>query len=466
MRTVKTDKGYVSGTIIGEPGQEVSIYRGIPFAAPPVGKLRWRPPQPVEPWDGIRECTKYSLISPQPVMDDMYGEKFQSEDCLYLNVVTPAREPDEKLPVMVWMHGGGLFMGSGNDKLMNYHRLPQKCVVVTLNHRLGPIGFLAHPVLSAESKEGVSGNYMFLDLISSLEWIQRNIAAFGGDPDNVTIFGQSGGGAKVSFMIASPLAKGLFHRAICESGGGTILQGMEQSDVEAGGEKLFQKLGIHSGKNILEEARKIPFSKIIAANIEMITPQKPGEVPVPVWDAAIDGRVLPKSPAEIFLSGSINAVPLVVTANLGELTGPGPVVMPWVIPAYVEMLKAVTRQGYPGYACIFDQVPAGWKKEGCVSVHTMELPYIFGDWDDSTGWWESVGSLARQSGAKSMKPGLTGYDRIVSEAMIGLWSSFAKSGKPRADGVPEWPKYSVESDKYLYIGEKFEVKSGFSKVAQ
>ena len=467
MRIVKTDKGSVSGTVIGELGKEVSVYRGIPFAAPPVGNLRWKPPLPAEPWDGIRECTKFSLISPQPVMGNMTGEMPQSEDCLYLNVLTPAREPDEKLPVLVWMHGGGYSMGSGNDKIWNYHRLPQKCVLVTLNHRLGPIGLLAHPMLSKESKEGVSGNYLFLDLIASLEWIQKNIKAFGGNPDNVTIFGESGGGAKVSIMMSSPLAKGLFHQAICESGTATaILQGMKLANNEVNGEKLFNKLGITSGKNVLEEARKIPVIKILEAATEMEAPRKPGAPPAPLWDAAIDGRVLPVSPTESFLSGSINAVPLVVSANLGELVGPGMLVMPFIIPAYVVMLKAVIKKSCAAYACIFDQVPAGWKKDGCNSVHSMELPYVFGDWDDTTGWWRSVGMIAQSSGAKTMNPGLTEHDRTVSEAMMNFWSSFAGTGKPKAKGTPDWPEYSIKSDEYIYIGEKLGVKSGFSKVAQ
>ncbi len=468
MKTVKTDKGYVSGTVIGEHGREVSIYRGIPFAAPPVGNLRWKPPQPAKSWDGIRECTKFSLISPQTVMGNMTGEMPQGEDCLYLNVLTPAREPDEKLPVLVWMHGGGYSMGSGNDKVWNYHRLPQYgVVVVTLNHRLGPIGLLAHPALSRESEAGVSGNYLFLDLIASLEWIQKNIAAFGGNPDNVTIFGESGGGAKVSIMMASPLARGLFHRAVCESGTATaILQGKEIADIEDTGEKLFKKLGISSTKNVLEEARKMPFEKVMKASSDMETPMRPGERPSFIWDASIDGHVIPISPVESFSTGSINAASLIVTANLGELTGPGPLVMPYIIPAYVDMLKAVIKKGCSGYACIFDQIPAGWKKDGCVSVHSMELPYVFGDWDDSTGWWKSVGMLAQQSGAKTANPGLTGHDRTVSEAMMSFWSSFAEKGKPRAEGVPDWTEYSVKTDRYLYIGGKLEVKSGFSKVAQ
>jgi para-nitrobenzyl esterase len=464
MQIVKTDKGYVSGTLIGEPGKGVSIFRGIPYAAPPVGNLRWKPPQPVAPWEGIRECTQFSAISPQFEIPGMSVGLPLSEDCLYLNVVTPARQPDEKLPVMVWMHGGGYSMGCGNDRIWNNYRLPQHgVVVVTLNHRLGPIGLFAHPALSEESPMGVSGNYLFLDLIASLKWMRENIAAFGGDPDNVTIFGESGGGAKVSIMMSSPLAKGLFHRAICESGTAlVILQGKSLAQVENSGETLFEKLGINS----LEQARAIPIAQIIKASQAMEMPLTPASRPAFVWDAAVDGWVLPESPDHTFKSGSCNAVPLIISANLGELTGPGPLVMPHIIPAYIEMLEAVNKQGCRGYACIFDQVPAGWKKEGCVSVHSMELPYIFGDWDDSTGWWKSVGMLAQQSGAKTMNPGLTEHDRIVSEAMMSLWSSFAKTGKPQIKGVPDWPKYSVKTDNYMYIGEKLEVKSGFSKVAQ
>ena len=467
MQIVRTDKGYVSGTLIGEPGKEVSIFRGIPYAAPPVGDLRWKPPQPVVPWEGIRECTQFSHISPQPVMPGISGEMPQSEDCLYLNVVTPAREPDEKLPVMVWMHGGGYSMGCGNDKIWNYHRLPEYgVVVVTLNHRLGPIGLLAHPALSKESPEGVSGNYLFLDLIASLQWVRDNIAAFGGDPDNVTIFGESGGGAKVSIMMSSPLAKGLFHRAICESGTAlAILLSKPLADIEKSGKELFERLGIDSVLDSLSQAREIPWEKIIEANQAMEVPGTSGR-PAFVWDANVDGWLLPESPENTFKSGSCNAVPLMVSANLGELTGPGPLVMPYIIPAYIEMLEAVKKQGYNGYACIFDQVPAPWRDEGCVSVHSIELPYVFGDWDDSTGWWTSVYMLAQQVGAKPANPGLGAIDRNVSETMMGLWANFAKTGRPRARGVPDWPEYSGNTDQYLYICNHSAVRTGFSKVVE
>jgi para-nitrobenzyl esterase len=468
MQIVRTDKGYISGTLIGGPGKEVSIFCGIPYAAPPVGDLRWKPPQPAVPWEGIRECTQFSDISPQTYMPGMSSPFPMSEDCLYLNVVTPARQPDEKLPVMVWMHGGGYSMGCGNDRIWNNYRLPQYGVVmVTLNHRLGPIGLFAHPALSKESPDGVSGNYLFLDLIASLQWVRDNIAAFGGDPNNVTIFGESGGGAKVSIMMSSPLAKGLFHRAICESGTAlAILPGKPLAEIENSGKTLFEKLGIDPAVDPLEQARAIPFTQIIEVSQEMGIPISPGSRPSFIWDAAVDGRVLLESPEDMFKSGSCNAVPLIVVANLGELTGPGPLVMPYIIPAYVKMLESVNKQGCNGYACIFDQVPAEWRREGCVSLHSIELPYVFGDWDDSTGWWTSVYMLAQQVGAKTANPDLGAIDRNVSEAMMGLWASFAKTGRPQARGVPNWPEYSATTDQYLNICDICEVRTGYSEVVE
>jgi len=469
IQNVKTDKGYVSGTTIGEPGKEVSIFRGIPYAAPPVGDLRWKPPQPAEPWEGVRECTEFSNISPRAELPGSSYEFPRSEDCLYLNVVTPARQPDEKLPVLVWMHGGGYAEGCGNDKIWNNYRLPQNgVVVVTLNHRLGLFGLLAHPALSRESPEGVSGNYLFLDLIASLRWIRDNIAAFGGDPDNVTIFGESGGGAKVSIMMLSPLAKGLFHRAICESGTSlAILTGKSLADVEESGKKLFEKLGIDSSDDPLMQARALSSSKILEANQALEPPRTtPGSPPAFVWDAAADGWLLPDSPTKMFKSGSCNPVPLIVMANLGELVGPGGLVIPQLIPAYIDMLNSVIKHGCNGYACIFDQVPANWRNEGGVSVHSIELPYVFGDWDDSTGWWKSIGMFMQQMGVKTVTPELSVVDRNVSEVMMALWTSFAKNGRPSAEGVPDWPEYTVDTDMYLNITGTPEVKLGFSKIAQ
>jgi para-nitrobenzyl esterase len=244
MDIVKTDSGYISGTVVGDPEKPVQVYRGIPYAAPPVGDLRWKPPQPAARWSGIRECTSFSAQACQsPVMGlpNPAAELPESEDCLYLNVLTPARDPSERLPVMVWMHGGGFDMWTGNDRIYNGTRLPSTgVVVVTVNMRLGPLGLLAHPFLSLESPKGVSGNYLFLDMMAALQWVQRNISAFGGDPDMVTIFGESGGAMKVVHLMASPLAKGLFHRVIGQSG---VAQGTPLKEIETRGERLFAILG-------------------------------------------------------------------------------------------------------------------------------------------------------------------------------------------------------------------------------
>jgi para-nitrobenzyl esterase len=460
MQVVKTDKGYVSGAVIGEPGREVTVFRGIPFAAPPVGELRWRPPQPAEPWSGIRECTRFSAVSPQMPMPDVTVVPPEDEDCLYLNVVTPAGAADEKLPVLVWMHGGGYGTGSGTDVAWNSYRLPlHGAVVVTLNHRLGPIGLLAHPALSA-GQGGASGNYLFLDLIASLEWVRRNIAAFGGDPDNVTIFGESGGGAKVCMMLLSPLAKGLFHRAVCESGTATIL-GQSLGEAEENGKTLFGKLGVGS----LDEARRVPFGKLMAAAATMEKPRVPTDLPRSTWDGVVDGRLLPEAPPDLLAAGTVNRAALLVCANLGELVGPGMLVMPWIVPEYVRMLRAVAGDGRPGYAMIFDRVPAGWRRQGCNAMHAIELGYVFGDYDGTTELWPSLYRLARQSGATDPEPGFDAADKAVSERMMSLWTSFALDGKPRAAGVPDWPAWD-DSDRYLYMSDRPEVKEGFSKVAQ
>lgn len=466
MNVVKTENGYVSGTINGEYGKEVSIFRGIPYAAPPVGELRWKPPQPAASWNGIRECTQFSLVAPQVEVPGISPILPMSEDCLYLNVVTPAKETAERLPVMVWMHGGGYSSGCGNDRIWNYHRLPQYgVVVVSVNTRLDLMGLLAHPLLSEESPYSVSGNYLFLDLIAALHWVQRNVASFGGDPDNVTIFGESGGGAKVANMMASPLAKGLFHRAMCESGTAWVvfLGGKPLKELEVLGEEVFAELGLDRTANPLKGARELPWEKILKA-WQVVEGSKHLKGPSILLDAAVDGWYLPQRTDSVFTAGRHNAVPLLVCANLGELTGPGPVVIPQLIPSYINMIECGNQAGVTGYACIFDQVPAGWKQEGGVCAHSMELPYVFGDWDDTTGWWTSVSTAARGSGAKSSLPGLTKIDKKVSEAMMKLWTQFARTGDPNSGSLPIWPAYHRDTDQYLYISGQIEARSGFSKI--
>ncbi len=370
MDIVKIDTGYISGTILGEPSKEVYIYRGIPYAAPPVGELRWKPPQAVTPWSGIRECTVFSKIAPQssttlpgartstPSANPRFVAS-QSENCLYLNVLTPARKSGENLPVMVWMHGGGFVFGNGNDLLYNKPRLPQYGVVlVNVNMRLGPFGLLAHSLLSSESPDGVSGNYMFMDMIAALKWVQKNIAAFGGDPDNVTIFGESGGSAKVLTLMASPMTRGLFHRVIAESGspGGKPLK-----ELETMGELFFAGLGVEKEKNQLKAARALPWGKITEVEQTLIR-QLHVTGRGGLWDIAVDGWFMPDNPTAIFKAGKQHGIYYILGANLGELRGgPGTT----LIPSYIDLFSGARKTGVNAYAYIFDQVPSHWRQEGC-----------------------------------------------------------------------------------------------------
>ena len=465
MDVVKIDAGYVSGTVLGELENPVHIYRGIPYAAPPIGDLRWKPPRAVTPWSGIRECTTFSAIAPQTPMFAGAPKTtigIESEDCLYLNILTPAKLAAETLPVMVWMHGGGFTSLSGNDKYCNSLALPSKQVVlISVNMRLGPLGCLAHPLLSRESPQGVSGNYLFLDMVAALKWVQKNISAFGGDPDNVTIFGESGGSGKVINLMASPLAKGLFHRAIGESGVG---RGTLLKEMEARGEVVFAKLGVDKERDPLASARALPWGNIIEAG-QAVDPDM--KLPRGPWDSAVDGWFLQDTPGNIFKAGRQNAVPFIMGANLGELTGPGAIVMPWLIPGYVNLFTGAGKVGGKAYAYIFDHVPAGWKKGGVVAGHAMEVPYVFGNLDNRV-LWDFAFMVAKPPGVKAVAvdPGLTDKDRQVSEMMMNLWINFAKTGNPSLKGVIDWPAWEQDTDQYLYITDTLQAKSGFSKIAQ
>jgi para-nitrobenzyl esterase len=221
--STRIESGQVSGIALGEK-KDIHVYKGIPYAGPPVapvGDLRWKPPQPAKAWEGVRACTEFGPACPQPkvfiISDDI---KQLGEDCLQLNAWAPAQHRGKRLPVMVWIHGGAYVLGATCQTWFNGESLARKgVVVVTINYRLGPLGFLAHPLLSKESEHGVSGNYGLLDQLAALAWVKRNIAAFGGDPNCVTIFGESAGAGSVCHLLVSPLAKGLFQRAIAESGG-------------------------------------------------------------------------------------------------------------------------------------------------------------------------------------------------------------------------------------------------------
>jgi para-nitrobenzyl esterase len=468
VNKVKLDTGYVTGTKVSQADQEVYIYKGIPYAAPPIGDLRWKSPQPASPWSGVRVCTDYSIQAPQyPDVNSPEAMKKlpSSEDCLYLNVLTPVANTTDKLPVMVWLHGGGLRYGNGNSSLCNNFGLPLHGVVqVNINHRLGVMGLFAHPLLTRESPKHVSGNYMFLDMIAALQWVQRNITAFGGDPNNVTIFGESGGGLKVATLMASPLAGGLFHRAIIESGG-RIFDTSPLGEIEAFGEKLFRKLGVDKEKDPLTAVRKLTWETIINTDQELNVEMGPEYVFMGPWNIIHDGWFLPDTLVNMFQTGRRNQVPYLTVANKGELTGPGSLIADMMIKDYVRLLTGPGTANSRGYAAVFDQVPEGWRREGCVAAHGMELHYVFGALDDAEAWAAAKAGYT-SSGAQSRIPSISDSDRAVAENIITIWTNFARTGNPGVKGLIEWPAWDRTTDKYLLITDPLQVKSGFSDLTK
>ncbi len=295
------------GLVQGVAEKDLTVFKGIPFAAPPVGELRWRAPQPAAKWTGVRAADKFG---PDPYQGD--GSNGVSEDCLYLNIWTPAKSPGEKLPVLVWIYGGGFSFGSTSTPVHNGEHLARKGVVlVSINYRVGSLGFLAHPELSAESPRKVSGNWGLLDQIAGLKWVKRNIAAFGGDPDRVTIFGESAGGIAVSMLCASPEAKGLFRGAISQSGGSfgptrdTTYPGENMrtlAQAEASGVAYVQKAGVGS----IAELRQLPPDKL------------PGGWGSGTAWPIVDGWVIPDDQYKLYEAGRYNDVDILVGYNSDE----------------------------------------------------------------------------------------------------------------------------------------------------
>jgi para-nitrobenzyl esterase len=307
---VQLQAGKISGVAVEDGGAKVYVFKGVPYAAPPVGALRWKAPEPVKPWTGVRDATQWSSQCAQRAGSSMGEPGKISEDCLYLNVVTAAKDSSEKRPVMVFFHGGGLTSGTGNSLTYNNTALPRKgVVVVTVNSRLGPIGYMAHPALSKESGRGASGNYGTLDLIASLRWVKENIAQFGGDPGNVLIFGESGGGTKTLSLLSSPLSKGLFHKAIIESG--SALVSPERATTlergEAAGKRISAKLGLDKSADELAALRAAKWEDIVAAAGDR-------EVDFPA-NLVVDGYILPQSVHDTFKNGKQHDVPMIVGAT-------------------------------------------------------------------------------------------------------------------------------------------------------
>jgi para-nitrobenzyl esterase len=464
---VKTEGGLVEGIV----ADGLTVYKGIPFAAPPVGDLRWRAPQRAPKWQGARKADAFapgcvqSMGGPPP--------SGASEDCLYLNIWTPAKSPEDRVPVLVWIYGGGFNGGATSVPVYSGEKLAKRGVVlVSIAYRVGILGFFAHPELSAESPRHVSGNYGLLDMIAGLQWIQRNIAAFGGDPNRTTIFGESAGGIAVSMLSASPLAKGLFHGAISQSGGSfgpsnpTPVPGENMrvlADAEASGVEFAKAAGAPS----LRGLRALPAEKLLE------TSRRQRGMAWPI----VDGWVIPDDQYKLYEAGRFDATPILVGYNSDEglsfshdktpddyIAGVRKRYGPFadrLLQAYPTAADAVPKtardlardsafgwhtwvwarlQSQQGsgkvYYYYFDQHPeykAGSPEAGHGSPHGADVAYVF----------EHLEEIHRPA---------TPEDQRISDAMAAYWTNFAKRGDPNGDGVPAWPAFSDQNPVVMYFG--------------
>jgi para-nitrobenzyl esterase len=481
--TVRLDSGLISGVAGASAG--VRVFRGIPYAAPPVGDLRWRAPQAAMHWDGVRKADQFGAMCVQPAFRGGAGAappanppanppmnvQKMSEDCLFLNVWTAATSANEKRPVMVWIHPGGYSTGSGAAPGYDGEALARKGVVlVTINYRLGLLGFFSHPELTKESANHASGNYGLMDQIAALQWVQKNIAAFGGDPHRVTVFGDSAGSASISNLMASPLAKGLFQRASGESGawmGLSLTPLRTLAEAEQAGVKLSED--IHAGS--LAELRAKPADDVLKAGR--------GGGPV------IDGWLLPEDPGKIFAEGKQNDVPLIVGSNKDEGTF-------FLQPTTAEKFIESSRKKFGDQADAFLKLyPAGSEDEANVSqlaAFRDELGFVMRVWaraQSKTGRSKtylyyftheppapvaSSPSGGRGTGAthgaeaqfifQNLLPprAWTELDRQVSETMSSYWVNFATSGDPNGKGLAKWPAFDdKKSDRPFVLGDRAEI---------
>lgn len=464
---VSTANGFLEGRI----EQGLAVYRGVPFAEPPVGERRWREPKPVQPWTGVRSADAFAPACPQLGVS-MPGEPEPptSEDCLYLNIWTPARSADDTLPVMVWIHGGGWSNGATSFRLYSGERLARRdVVVVTLAYRLGPLGFLAHRELTDESPHGTSGNYGLMDQVAALRWIRDNIEAFGGDPNRVTVFGQSAGATSISILMASPLARGLFHGAIGQSGGlfepPRLAPRFLLDNAEGDGVEYAAAVGAAS----LAELRELSAADLLGGPA--------GAVSHPV----IEPHLLPADPYSVFAAGEQHDVPLLVGSNADEARSlmdagevrastfvaditrrwgrlPAPLLdaytsdfrdddearqarlaferdlrFGWDAWAWARLHAGTAGSDVYHYRFAHEPpFPEGTPYEGWGASHFAELWYVFDDLDQETWPWRAD-------------------DRALADAISSYWTNFAKSGDPNGSELAEWPRFSMEQGRVLYL---------------
>ena len=463
---VETTGGKVQGRSLGAAGG--AAFQGIPFAQPPVGELRWREPQPVRPWGGVRDATRYGAPCAQIAAGwNDHAAALGSEDCLSLNIWNSEWPAKTKKPVMVWIHGGANMGGSalgagGIEPSFDGEKLAQRgVVVVTVQYRLGVLGFIGHPELTAESPHHASGNYGLLDLIAALHWVQANIARFGGDPRRVTIFGQSAGAMNAGMLMVSPLARGLFQRVIEESGTVSI-QGRPTAtaaQADHAGEVLATKLNAPAS-GAMHYLRGLSVAEILKAS----PPYGGGGEGRP--SPSIDGYVIPESPAAVFASGKQAPVPLLIGNNGREFEFKGDdealrkAVEHFFGPLAPQALKLYGLAGepaaesYPPYGAPGSQFSTdmafrcpGVMIAGQHSAHFPTYQYEFTAGPDSPGVPHS-GELQYVFGTRGVKE-TTDPDPQRTAEVQRYWANFAKSGDPNGAGLPVWPKYDAGGRGYL-----------------
>jgi para-nitrobenzyl esterase len=495
---VQIETGLVRGLIVGN-ADDIQLYRGIPYAAPPVGNLRWRPPQPAVHWQGIRECFAFGAAAPQhPValatmFPGMTLQAKTNEDCLYLNVWAPARRGSEPLPVMVWIHGGGYTFGADSQGLYDGANLARRGVVVVgMNYRLGPLGFLSHPQLSAESPHGASGNYGILDQIEALKWVQRNAAAFGGDPSRVTIFGESAGGNSVYALLMSPLAKGLFQRAIAQSGATLAYAHIKKSPygfrpAEAAGVEFAKKCGVPVGPGQLAALRAMSADDLLNATASFDAPRSlEFRSDRMRFGPVVDGWAIPDDPMTLFDKGQVNGVPLIVGANADEgslFTMSSP--LPKGANEYRELLEK--SFGKPAAANLAALYPPSTLRRSVADLmgdylfvapcryvartmeHAKNPVYLYHYAHPTPGPMGKL--LGAHHGAEivfafdnlQLAPKYSPADARVRDALIGYWVQFAATGNPNKAGLPEWPAFDPATDRCLLVKDTIESAQGIRK---
>jgi para-nitrobenzyl esterase len=456
-----------AGVVKGAAENDVMSFKGIPFAAPPVGELRWRAPQPAPSWTGVRMADQFGPACMQHQPRNAVQPISTSEDCLTLNVWVPAKPQNAKLPVMVWIFGGAFVSGAGSFPAYDGANLAKEnVIVVTLNYRLGRFGWFGHPALTKENPNGPLGNYGLMDQIAALQWVQQNIAAFGGDVGNVTIFGESAGGMSVNLLMISPAAKGLFHKAITESGLGRTParplhgEGGKAPSAEALGETLAKSAGV--ADDDLKALRAIPADRVLGPPLTDVTDS--GN-PLPI----VDGRIVPKNVDEAFAHGEQYKIPFLIGTNDNEASlfpfvashpesvlGPLP---PEARAKIVELYdvdktgdqsmiaaglstdtvfteparflaRSMMQAGAPVYLYRFAYVAEKLRNEVAGAGHGSEVVYVF----------NTLG--ARFAAAND-------HDKAVAKQMSAYWVSFARNGDPNGADRPNWPRYAAGDDALL-----------------